>query len=253
MCGVPHDTSIIRFSQAESSLQNSRVASPRLYTPTNQPPRKRVVSNISSSPPKLSPLLGLTRGAIRLASMDQRREKSARGCQDHLSQLRVRGTKRRGRLESEKKRFSESFRSARSETAVEESGRPFTRARVRLSLPCSPRLRAVLLSLSLSLPYLLESDVLGVLPETPPAHLKPVLADDSVVASAHAAEGKSESESEVKFIGQPCRPVRGRALSLPPRSTGRLAGQVELSLFPPCRPSVARTYQGWEPRPYFLG
>ena len=84
------------------------------------------------------------------------------------------------------------------------------------------------LSLSLSLPYLLESDVLGVLPETPPAHLKPVLADDSVVASAHAAEGKSESESEVKFIGQPCRPVRGRALSLPPRSTGRLAGQ-ELS------------------------
>ena len=162
--------------------------------------------------------------------MDQRREKSARGCQDHLSQLRVRGTNRRGRLESEKKRFSESFRSARSETAVEESGRPFTRARVRLSLPCSPRLRAVLLSLSLSLslPYLLESDVLGVLPETPPAHLKPVLADDSVVASAHAAESKSESENEVKFIGQPCRPVRGRALSLPPRSTGRLAGQ-ELS------------------------
>ena len=104
MCGVPHDTSIIRFSQAESSLQNSRVASPRLYTPTNQHPRKRVVSNISSSPPKLSPLLGLTRGAIRLASMDQRREKSARGCQDHLSQLRVRGTKRRGRLESEKKK-----------------------------------------------------------------------------------------------------------------------------------------------------
>lgn len=151
-------------------------------------------------------------------------------------------------MESEKKRFSESFRSARSETAVEESGRPFTRARVRLSLPCSPRLRAVLLSLSLSLPYLLESDVLGVLPETPPAHLKPVLADDSVVASAHAAEGKSESESEVKFIGQPCRPVRGRALSLPPRSTGhswsRLAGQVELSLFPPCRPSRALTKGG---------
>ena len=119
---------------------------------------------------------------------------------------------------------------SQSETAVEESGRPFTRARVRLSLPCSPRLRAVLLSLSLSLslPYLLESDVLGVLPETPPAHLKPVLADDSVVASAHAAESKSESENEVKFIGQPCRPVRGRALSLPPRSTGRLAGQ-ELS------------------------
>ena len=185
--------------------------------------------------------------------MDQRRKKSARGCQDHLSQLRVRGTNGRGRLESEKKRFSESFRSARSETAVEESGRPFTRARVRLSLPDSPRLRAVPLSLSLSLPYLLESDVLGVLPETPPAHLKPVLADDSVVASAHAAESKSESENEVKFIGQPCRPVRGRALSLPPRSTGRLAGQVELSLFPPCRPSVARTYQGWEPRPYFLG
>ena len=160
---------------------------------------------------------------------------------------------REGTVGVRKKRFSESFRSARSETAVEESGRPFTRARVRLSLPCSPRLRAVLLSLSLSLPYLLESDVLGVLPETPPAHLKPVLADDSVVASANAAEGKSESESEVKFIGQPCRPVRGRALSLPPRSTGRLAGQVELSLFPPCRPSVARTYQGWEPRPYFLG
>ena len=190
--------------------------------------------------------------------MDQRREKSARGCQDHLSQLRVRGTNRRGRLESEKKRFFfESFRSARSETAVEESGRPFTRARACVSL-CQVRLDcAPFLSLSLSLPYLLESDVLGVLPETPPAHLKPVLADDSVVASAHAAEGKSESENEVKFIGQPCRPMRGRALSLPPRSTGhswsRLAGQVELSLFPPCRPSVARTYQGWEPRPYFLG
>ena len=153
LCVVFH-TTIIRFSQAESSLQNSRVASPRLYTPTNQHPRKRVVSNISS-PPKLSPFLGLTRGAIRLASMDQRREKSARGCQDHLSQLRVRGTKRRGRLGSEKKRFSESFRSARSETAVEESGRPFTRARARvcLSVPCSPRLRAVSLSLFLSLTF----------------------------------------------------------------------------------------------------
>lgn len=150
MCGVPHDTSIIRFSQAESSLQNSRVASSRLYTPTNQHPRKRVVSNISSSPPKLSPFLGLRRGAIRLASMDQRREKSARGCQDHLSQLSVRGTKRRGRLESEKKRFSESFRSARSETAVEESGRPFTRARACVSL-CQVRLDcAPFLSLSLS-------------------------------------------------------------------------------------------------------
>ena len=127
------------------------------------------------------------------------------------------------------------------------------RARASLSARFASIARRSSLSLSLSLPYLLESDVLGVLPETPPAHLKPVLADDSVVASAHAAEGKSESENEVKFIGQPCRPVRGRALSLPPRSTGRLAGQVELSLFPPCRPSVARTYQGWEPRPYFLG
>ena len=132
-----------------------------------------------------------------------------------------------------------------------------SRARARASLSAMFASIARRFSLSLSLPYLLESDVLGVLPETPPAHLKPVLADDSVVASAHAAEGKSESENEVKFIGQPCRPMRGRALSLPPRSTGhswsRLAGQVELSLFPPCRPSVARTYQGWEPRPYFLG
>ena len=131
------------------------------------------------------------------------------------------------------------------------------RARARVSLCAMFASIARRFSLSLSLPYLLESDVLGVLPETPPAHLKPVLADDSVVASAHAAESKSESENEVKFIGQPCRPVRGRALSLPPRSTGhswsRLAGQVESSLFPPCRPSVARTYQGWEPRPYFLG
>ena len=185
--------------------------------------------------------------------MDQRRKKSARGCQDHLSQLRVRGTNGRGRLESEKKgspnRFAQPGRKQPSRSLADPS-----RARACVSL-CQIRLDcAPFFSLSLSfLPYLLESDVLGVLPETPPAHLKPVLADDSVVASAHAAEGKSESENEVKFIGQPCRPVRGRALSLPPRSTGRLAGQVELSLFPPCRPSVARTYQGWEPRPYFLG
>ena len=161
--------------------------------------------------------------------MDQRREKSARGCQDHLSQLRVRGTKRRGRLESEKKRFSESFRSASRKQPSRSLADP-SRARACVSL-CHVRLDCApffSLSLSLSLPYLLESDVLGVLPETPPAHLKPVLADDSVVASAHAAESKSESENEVKFIGQPCRPVRGRALSLPPRSTGRLAGQ-ELS------------------------
>ena len=130
-------------------------------------------------------------------------------------------------MESEKKgspnRFAQPGRKQPSRSLADPS-----RARACVSL-CHVRLDcAPFFSLSLSLPYLLESDVLGVLPETPPAHLKPVLADDSVVASAHAAESKSESENEVKFIGQPCRPVRGRALSLPPRSTGRLAGQ-ELS------------------------